>query len=163
MIVIDRDYRHLLSKLHSHNYEYNLTRRRDARLTGTCSWSTDSHPKIREWFLQPGITSTRHLWITGGPGFGKSTLSAYLVEKLQETRSQDEIVLYFFCDSSDRATSVLKSLLVQSLKSTDRSLYIDDLRILQDEILSKADDYAYSIQDLKKCLCLVSKSFSKLW
>ena len=64
------------------------------------------------------------LWISGGPGKGKTMISIYLTEELEgvaadaETADAEEaIVIYFFCSSEDSkrntAAAVLRGLLWQ--------------------------------------------------
>jgi hypothetical protein len=56
---------------------------------------------------------TQLLWIQGGPGKGKTTLSIYLTQELQRTHK----VIYFFCQADDEtrrsATYILRSMIWQ--------------------------------------------------
>ena len=64
------------------------------RVDGTCEWIV-TDDTFRQWMA----STSGLLWIKGGPGKGKTYLSALLTEWLQ--RSKERIVIYFFCDSRD--------------------------------------------------------------
>lgn len=59
------------------------------------------------------------LWISGGPGKGKTMMSIYLTEVLEKliAKNPGEIVIYFFCDHQvaqrNSATSILRGLIWQ--------------------------------------------------
>lgn len=81
------------------------------RVKKTCEWILAS--KEYESFL---LERRPHIfWIHGGLGKGKTTLAHFLTEKLGSMLCPDEIILYFFCDRSNRklnsATSVLAGLI----------------------------------------------------
>ncbi|KAK8013029.1 ankyrin repeat protein [Apiospora marii] len=82
------------------------------RLPGTCTW-IQTHPVYRNW-LQGDC---EQLWISGGPGMGKTMLSIFITESLEES---GERVTYFFCRHDDEKrnteTAVLRGLLVQLLR-----------------------------------------------
>ena len=93
---------------------------------GTCEW-VETHVKYQSW-----LRSERGLlWISGGPGKGKTMLSIHLSKRLEEATRQLEnlgqkcLVTYFFCDNKQQtrntATSVLRGLLYLMLKQ-DASL-----------------------------------------
>ncbi|KAK0622438.1 hypothetical protein B0T14DRAFT_552877 [Immersiella caudata] len=64
------------------------------------------------------------LWLIGPPGIGKTIVSCFLVDKLQEllrdSESPSAIFAYYFCDNKDeqrqKATAILQGILVQILK-----------------------------------------------
>ena len=62
------------------------------RVAGTCSWF---RPKLQH-FLSAAEQST--LLILGGPGTGKSALSGWILDELEDQKQQadGEIVLQFF-------------------------------------------------------------------
>ncbi|KAK6815597.1 ankyrin repeat [Apiospora arundinis] len=82
------------------------------RLQGTCLWIQD-HPDYQNW-LQGDCAQ---LWISGGPGMGKTMLSIFITESLEES---SERVTYFFCRHDDEKrnteTAVLRGLLVGLLR-----------------------------------------------
>jgi hypothetical protein len=84
------------------------------RANGTCEWikETDSYVAWKE-----GETSL--LWIAGGPGKGKTMLSIFLTEDLEQEFSGDQTVqvAYHFCIHKKRDTglSLLRNLLYQIL------------------------------------------------
>ncbi|KAK8019073.1 hypothetical protein PG990_004211 [Apiospora arundinis] len=89
-----------------------LQSQKGRRLEGTCLWIQD-HPDYRNW-LQGDCAQ---LWISGGPGMGKTMLSIFITESLEDS---SEHVTYFFCrhddDKRNTETAVLRGLLVRLLQ-----------------------------------------------
>ena len=87
------------------------------RVEGTCQWVL-SHPQYIVWAAarKPSL-----LWISGHPGTGKTTLSAYLQEYLgtKMLSSRRHTVCAFFCDekigSQRDGKAILRSLIYQIL------------------------------------------------
>ncbi|UKZ54103.1 hypothetical protein TrVGV298_007909 [Trichoderma virens] len=84
---------------------------------GTCDWITQKKDFI-EWRASDGGL----LWVSGGPGLGKTMLSIYLTEYLSSCfRSHDDeeshYSTYFFCDAKEstrnNAVAILRGLLFQ--------------------------------------------------
>ena len=81
---------------------------------GTCTW-VSNHLKYRKW-----SSGKREpiVWLLGGPGSGKTVLSAYLVEDFHKT-TKGTLVTHFHCDKDQPALSsteaILSSLLHQIL------------------------------------------------
>jgi ankyrin repeat protein len=108
----------LLNSSYLADYKAELPR----PVQGTCSWIL-SHPQYLSWIT---TEETKLLWVTGGPGCGKTMLSAYLTEHLTSGhktpfRSQ---VFFFFCDdkitAQRDATAILRSILYQILHQNRR-------------------------------------------
>ncbi|PMD46365.1 hypothetical protein L207DRAFT_507281 [Hyaloscypha variabilis F] len=85
---------------------------------GTCQWIL-SNVQYREWYLRK---ETCLLWISGYPGSGKTTLSAYLLDYLSAgelSPSSRTTLCYFFCDdkidTQRDGLSILRSLIHQLL------------------------------------------------
>ncbi|KAK3723766.1 hypothetical protein LTR37_001647 [Vermiconidia calcicola] len=78
------------------------------RVTSTCEWIREDGT-YQSW-LRGEVPL---LWICGGPGKGKTMLSIFLIEDLE----QDRQVVYYFCSSEDEkrssAVTVLRGLLWQ--------------------------------------------------
>ncbi|KAL6720990.1 hypothetical protein ACLMJK_000090 [Lecanora helva] len=93
-----------------------LVDRKGKRTEGTCTWIT-RHVLYQSW-LQ---LRSQLLWLSGGPGKGKTMLSIFLTEELERIAkgSQDAIVLYFFCDNKEQtrntASSIVRGLMFQLL------------------------------------------------
>ncbi|KAK6866350.1 hypothetical protein PG995_002878 [Apiospora arundinis] len=89
-----------------------LQSQKGRRLQGTCLWIQD-HPDYRSW-LQGDCAQ---LWISGGPGMGKTMLSIFITESLEDDSKR---VAYFFCRHDDEKrnteTAVLRGLLVRLLQ-----------------------------------------------
>lgn len=86
------------------------------RAEGTCDWVVQ-HPSYQEWLAGGGPPL---LWISGGPGKGKTMISIYLSEMLQPmVDSKDGVLLYYFISNRDRnrntALTVMRGILFQWL------------------------------------------------
>ncbi|KAH0542300.1 hypothetical protein FGG08_003327 [Glutinoglossum americanum] len=101
------------------------------RVTGTCEWIRTNKTYL-SWLNSP----SRLLWLSGGPGMGKTMLSVFLTEELAKVveQSQDGILVYYFCDNKDEkrntAIAILRGLLFQILQKR-RSLikhFLEDFK-----------------------------------
>ncbi|KAI9855289.1 MAG: hypothetical protein M1824_006216 [Vezdaea acicularis] len=87
-------------------------------VSGTCEWLLDREEYVA-WLNDENISV---LWLLGGPGTGKTMLSSFLVDKLEERlqRTPKTILVYFFCDNKDanrnRDTAILRGLMLQILR-----------------------------------------------
>ncbi|KEY70793.1 hypothetical protein S7711_03288 [Stachybotrys chartarum IBT 7711] len=84
------------------------------RVDGTCEWLIQ-HPHYQEW-----LADTNHplLWISGGPGKGKTMLAIYITEVLQPVvDAADDVLLYYFCSNRDKnrntALTIMRGILHQ--------------------------------------------------
>lgn len=95
-----------------------LTNDKGERVSGTCEWIT-THEKYLQWLRDP---LSQLLWISGGPGKGKTMLSIFLTEELnpQTERSHDAVLAYYFCDNKDASRrtgiTILRGLILQILR-----------------------------------------------
>ncbi|KID85179.1 NACHT and Ankyrin domain protein [Metarhizium guizhouense ARSEF 977] len=93
-----------------------LKSKKGHRIKGTCKWIKDNE-KYRSWLGG----DSQFLWITGGPGKGKTMLSIFLTEELERhtQETKDAELLFYFCDHQDEnrnsAVAVLRSLVCQLL------------------------------------------------
>lgn len=85
---------------------------------GTCDWVTQKI-EFTKWRASDGGL----LWISGGPGLGKTMLSIYLTEYLSSWFSsleQSYYSTYFFCDAKDNtrnnAVAIVRGILFQLLQ-----------------------------------------------
>ncbi|KIW89438.1 uncharacterized protein Z519_09594 [Cladophialophora bantiana CBS 173.52] len=86
------------------DYRLRLSRARDLRHEGTCSW-IDANPAIRSFL---GHQKSRSVWVTGKLGSGKTVMMAYLVGKIQAStqhNNYEDRIAYFFCDNKASAES----------------------------------------------------------
>ncbi|KAL7964970.1 ankyrin repeat-containing domain protein [Trichoderma sp. SZMC 28014] len=88
---------------------------------GTCDWIVKKREFV-EWKNSNGGL----LWISGGPGLGKTMLSIYLTEYLSSCfRSLDDkhYSTYFFCDAKDikrnNAVAIIRGMLFQLLEQKE--------------------------------------------
>ncbi|OAP56539.1 hypothetical protein AYL99_09718 [Fonsecaea erecta] len=84
------------------------------RVDGTCEWLIQ-HPHYQEW-----LADANHplLWISGGPGKGKTMLAIYITEVLQPVvDAANNILLYYFCSNRDKnrntALTIMRGILHQ--------------------------------------------------
>ncbi|KAK2732324.1 hypothetical protein FQN55_004266 [Onygenales sp. PD_40] len=78
------------------------------RVDGTCEWLT-RHPNYQEWLegADPQL-----LWISGGPGKGKTMLAIYITEELQPVvDSAQGVLLYYFCSNRDKTRNTAVTLM----------------------------------------------------
>src|SRR5271170_4023213 len=95
----------------------------DQRVEGTCTWSLQSQ-QYQHWRQ---LHNSSVLWVTGEAGSGKTIITAFLFEILEQTKVtsrnplQGDIVCSFFCtrdvQTQKDARSILRGLLGQILLS----------------------------------------------
>lgn len=99
-------------------YKAELPKRAD----GTCSWILE-HPQYVSWISEQ---RSKLLWITGYPGCGKTTISAYLADHLALVQRTElhGMVCYFFCDDKSAyqrdAKAILRGVIYQILQRRRR-------------------------------------------
>ncbi|TRX92231.1 hypothetical protein FHL15_006846 [Xylaria flabelliformis] len=84
------------------------------RVDGTCEWLIQ-HPSYQEWLTDANLPL---LWISGGPGKGKTMLAIYITEVLQPiVDANDDVLLYYFCSNRDKnrntALTILRGIMHQ--------------------------------------------------
>ncbi|KAL4964643.1 uncharacterized protein BDV14DRAFT_73975 [Aspergillus stella-maris] len=84
------------------------------RVDGTCEWVVQ-HPHYQEW-----LADANHplLWISGGPGKGKTMLAIYITEVLKPVvDATGNVLLYYFCSNRDKnrntALTIIRGILHQ--------------------------------------------------
>jgi hypothetical protein len=164
VITAEDKFQALLRVLDLVNYQDDLAKHGETRLEGTCEWSLD-HSKIKTW-LDLAVAS--RLWIYGGPGTGKSTLAAYLIDQARRRAPSDtDMVVYFFGDNKRQDSTkqstvlILKVLIAQLVKR--RSMPPQDLDEIMDDVLSKGPNYRFAVRDMTKHLISASKGFRRIW
>lgn len=85
----------MILRLHGTNYEDHLELylSKSESIKNPCAWSK-SHRLIADW-LSTG--STPKLFISGGPGTGKSVLTAHMINTTKEVAGHRGVLLYYFC------------------------------------------------------------------
>lgn len=68
--------------------------------SGTCQWIL-SHQLFISWLEKD---SNALLWLTGHPGSGKTTLSYFLAQNLNDVRAQPGNVLIYLCQNKNKQT-----------------------------------------------------------
>ena len=95
-----------------------LKQTKGSRVEGTCTWIKD-HEVYKSWLS----SDSGLLWLAGGPGKGKTMISIYLAEDLEQSvkNSHNTMLLQYFCDSKDQrrntATAILRGLIFQLLQT----------------------------------------------
>lgn len=89
-------------------------------VNGTCDWITQ-----KEEFINWITSDSGLLWISGGPGLGKTMLSIYLTEYLSSyfrslENGKRHFSTYFFCDAKDNtrnnSVAIIRGLIFQLLQ-----------------------------------------------
>jgi ankyrin repeat protein len=94
-----------------------LKRTKGKRVAGTCEW-IEENKLYRSWLE----SETHLLWISGGPGKGKTMLSIYLTKELKKfvKEKPNANLLFYFCINEDKnrntAVAILRGLLYQIIK-----------------------------------------------
>ncbi|CAI6101215.1 unnamed protein product [Clonostachys chloroleuca] len=87
------------------------------RVDRTCEWFIRNN-RYSKWLQSP---DSDILWVSGGPGKGKTMLAIYLTQVLEQfVRTRDATLLYYFCDGKNEkrntAIAILRGLLYQLLE-----------------------------------------------
>lgn len=94
-----------------------LVNTKGSRVKGTCEW-IKSNGLYDSWLH----FYSQLLWLSGGPGKGKTMLSVFLAKELEQTanNSQNTLFLQYFCDNKDEkrntAITIIKGLIFQLLQ-----------------------------------------------
>ncbi|USP82182.1 hypothetical protein yc1106_09456 [Curvularia clavata] len=103
-----------------------LVSAKGTKVAGTCEWITHD-ASYRAWLDTnddsdgdgDSDSDTRLLWISGGPGKGKTIMSVFLTEKLErQTAGREDVELvFYFCNAEDEkrntAVAILRGLVHQ--------------------------------------------------
>lgn len=99
----------------------DLQERKGRRAKGTCEWMLKNNI-FQEWYEGSGKNDSNILWLHGLPASGKSMMTIFLTEALENDPNMRDagLVIYFFCDSSSQnhtsAIAVLSGLIWQLIK-----------------------------------------------
>jgi hypothetical protein len=118
--LVTKEHGECLTSLKEFDYELHRDKHLRKRHGGTCTWIV-SHKNYRFWLENDDRLI---LWIHGGPGFGKTVLSAVLSKELISDRhtifDQECSVAYFFYDDKDdrlkKSVPLLTNVLAQLLR-----------------------------------------------
>jgi hypothetical protein len=94
-----------------------LVTEKGERVPGTCEWIL-THDTYISWLRAPSSL----LWLSAGPGRGKTMISVFLTQELEEyvQLQQDALLVYYFCDNRDNkrnsAVAILRGLILQLLR-----------------------------------------------
>jgi ankyrin repeat protein len=104
-----------------HDDRDRLIQVKGPRVEGTCEWI-----KTNELYNSWLHSQSQLLWLSGGPGKGKTMLSIYLAEELEQRAKdlQDAFLMQFFCDNKDEkrntAIAIVRGLIWQLLRLRPR-------------------------------------------
>jgi ankyrin repeat protein len=93
----------------------HLIQEKGQRVQSTCEWIR-KNDTYRTWMN----SRTQLLWLSGGPGKGKTMFAIFLTQELEQVvaRSANAVLTYFFCGSSDKrntAMDVLRGIIFRLL------------------------------------------------
>jgi hypothetical protein len=125
-VLVTKELCECLKSLNESDYESYRDKHFRKKHEGTCSWIL-SHQDYRFWLENDNCPI---VWIQGGPGFGKSVLSAVLSKELRSDQhvsfDQECSVAYFFCDDKDdrlkTSHGLLTNVLAQLLRQNPNAL-----------------------------------------
>jgi hypothetical protein len=112
-----RDCLDLLSLTNPYDDREKFINTKGQTVKGTCEWIKDTKV-YRSWL----DSSSQLLWISGGPGKGKTMLSIFLTEELAKVVEplKDAKLIFYFCNSQDEdrntVIAILRGLLYQILR-----------------------------------------------
>lgn len=103
-----------------------------SRTPGTNSWIFEQDTTYKPWIesrKHNELSPSKLLWVHGGPGFGKTTLFATIVEKLISQQKDFEFCLaYFFCSSGHEERrspiAILRAWIAQIIRANDKALKV---------------------------------------
>ncbi|OTA80149.1 hypothetical protein M434DRAFT_86684 [Hypoxylon sp. CO27-5] len=79
----------------------------DARMAGSCEWFSNRH-SFQSWIEAEALTPNKLYWVSANPGTGKSVLSSYVINTLEDFNQDTS---YFFFRHGDKLRSTLASCL----------------------------------------------------
>lgn len=110
----------LLTWLNATYTDEELGKAQSSRTPGTCEWIF-GRSEYRHWTnAATSSNSMSILWIHGPPGFGKSVLSASIVERLQSENPRG--VAHFFCDAKRQPLEIVRSWVAQMVSQNEQAL-----------------------------------------
>ena len=117
VLALKEDEKRCISLLN--NFDVNEYRSSlPVRVGGTCRWVLQSQP-YESWVEE---SQASLLWVTGPSGYGKTTLSSFLINHLTfegNSTREESLVCYFFCvdgiESTKDAKDILRSIIFQIL------------------------------------------------
>ncbi|KAG4431327.1 hypothetical protein IFR05_013188 [Cadophora sp. M221] len=116
--VFKEQRRALLAKLCGNNF-VNFSSPSIDPAEGTCSWILN-HSMYSEWQTKPLYSSL--LWITGGPGSGKSVLSDFVVKELKNSTAL--VCDFAFTEGKSSIFDLLGRVITQALLANDELCHI---------------------------------------
>jgi hypothetical protein len=124
--LVSKELCECLKSLNESDYESYRDKRYRKRHAGTCSWIF-SNTNYRYWLEND---DSPIVWIHGGPGFGKSVLSAVLSKELCRDQhicfDQECSIAYYFFDDKDvhlkTSHALLTTVIAQLLRQNPKAL-----------------------------------------
>ena len=104
-------------QLDPRDHRSKLVQQKGMRTKGTCEW-IKSNELYKAWLR----AQSNLLWLSGGPGKGKTMFSIFFAQELEKItrQSQNALFLEYFCDIKDKrrnaANSIIRGLVFQLLQ-----------------------------------------------
>ncbi|KAN0068135.1 hypothetical protein V8E54_013705 [Elaphomyces granulatus] len=117
----------ILRRLHKSPYRDRKERNPD-RIPGTCEWFV-AHELFRDW---QESKSSKMLWVSADPGYGKSVLAKYLIDSALATTESRTTCYFFFKDDFEDQRSI-----VCALCCVLRQLFLQKRMLLSEKIFEQ--------------------------
>lgn len=151
-ILEDDTVLHCFASLAFSNQSLRLRQNTSQIIPGTCEWLR-MNPLYSDWNQHPDC---QLLWLYGSPGCGKTTLLSSVISQL---RTDEQIVLYFFCDKSEAEScgnllAILQSLIFQlvQLESQHReqmlAVLVRAFRVRKFQTDQQKSGFSWQLHDL---------------
>jgi len=119
------------------------------RHRGTCEW-VSNEAQFSEWEVS---NNSGLLWLYGAPGFGKTVMSKYIIERCEH--QETSLVAYFHCDGKDESRktelNTLRSIIFQLLVRNSR-FFEHVLKYMEIERLGIVTSFSTTVSTLWKIL-----------
>lgn len=130
--------------------------KKGSRAGGTCEWIRENEV-YKSWLRSP--SGSQALWLSGGPGRGKTMLSIFLAEELTRISEQSQdgttVVIRYFCnqDKDERrntAIAIVRSLMHQLLQKHEKLVkHLEkDFELQKETLFAESDS---SLRSLWTC------------
>ena len=129
-----------------------IINRKGERVHGSCVWVLEDE-NYQAWW---NSSDPKILWLSGGPGKGKTVIATFLTEALYKIAMDDEdkTFIYFFCDSRNEnknsELAILRSLISQLLQQRPDLFQhiLPEFQVLHESVLGERQSLWWFFQTM---------------